>query len=350
MDDKPDVEPLSHKQKQENRMVERVFVRVKELIAQNANPALKPEDFDKFVRFMESARVIAASAILAAMFGAIYEYLALMGVADLSPARVVLVCACFFAVMFAWEMTMLFKWSRKAKIWVMATLTLVFAGCFLGLDRWALRWQLQHPPEITKLAEEVHSMGGSIKQLTGTGASEAAPRVTHDQPNIKEIQPVPGYLKVEFSYPHLPFEKVNDKSYVDVYFNNKGSTYVHDATMKGALYYVDFHGSRPPDSDPQLRKNLMDAMALIVPPVGTDIAPGDSIWNSYETQVLTQDVIDKIEAGTARLYWVSHAEWKTNGIPDHADMCDWLQPSTWGIRPGVNSGDPTKTPPVWHGC
>jgi hypothetical protein len=155
--EEPDAEHLTLKQKQENRIAEKVFGRVQKLLEEKAAPTgLKTEDLDKFVRFMESARVLAASAILAAMSGAIYEYLALMGVVDVSPARVVLVLAGFFGIMFIWEtVTVLFRLSRTKKIWLLVASLLLSATFYSALNRWAMRWKANHAQESPLTAREL---------------------------------------------------------------------------------------------------------------------------------------------------------------------------------------------------
>jgi len=66
MSETPGQEPLTHKQKQENRIVDRVIPLVIARMGQQAPPAneMSEKDFGKFVRFMESVRLMAASAIL----------------------------------------------------------------------------------------------------------------------------------------------------------------------------------------------------------------------------------------------------------------------------------------------
>jgi hypothetical protein len=82
----------------------------------------------------------------------------------------------------------------------------------------------------------------------------------------------------------------------------------------------------------------------VIPEVsGTqDIAPGAALWTSLMTQsVLTKDMVDAMQAGTSRLYFVAKASWVTNGIQDYTDSCLWLQPFTWA---------PTAKEPIWHVC
>jgi hypothetical protein len=334
---------LTHKQKQENRIVERVMARLeKSQLEASANP--ESDEMGRFVQFMESTRVLAGSALLAAMLGAVYEYLALMGVADVSPARLVLLCAILFGSLFCWELAgiLSFRKGRKALAIMGATLLLIVAA--VSLDRWAVRWQKAHPPEFAAVANEVHGIHASMQQLAeNSGPSQ----VTHDAPEVKEIQPVPGYLKLDLRYDHLPLEKAGEKAIFNLYYFNRGSSYVHNATEKGSFYYMDFHGVRPPMSDPDIAKTLYGAFASMPSMRGQDIGPGDALWTTYQSNEITDDMYQAIQAGTARLYVVAHAEWETRGVPDHVDTCDWLQPSTWDKRPNA---DPTKTRPVWHIC
>jgi hypothetical protein len=347
-----DEEPLTHKQKQENRIVERVIARLKDSLApKSESGGVRPEELTKFVRFMESARILAASALLAAMLGAIYENLALMGVTDVSPARAVLICAWFFGVMFSWELLTLTPWSRKLKGWVLGASVIFFLLMFVGLDRWTIWWKTNHPPEIARFTEAVQGMQSSIQQFT----KKTSP-LQIEQSVLKDILPVPGYLKMDFGYPHgLPLEQPNKGGELNVVFGNKGSTYTHDSTMKGALFYVDFHGVVPPPThDEQMERGLKDQVAKIPSPAYGDIAPGAGIWSTYYTTVLSQDMYDAIEAGTARIYLIVYAEWTTNKIPDHVSVCSWLQPVSWSradaLPASFDPTDPIKGQPVWHAC
>jgi hypothetical protein len=349
MTDESGEEPLTHKQKQENRIVERVLARLRDsVIPQVESAGVRPEELTKFVRFMESARILAASALLAAMLGAIYEDLALMGVSDLSPARVVLACAWFFGVMFSWELLTLTSWSRKLKGWILGASAIFFLLAFVGLDRWTIWWKENHPLEIARFTEAVQGMQSSIQQLT---QKASAPQI--EQSVVKDILPVPGYLKMDFGYPHgLPLEQANKGTELNVVFGNKGSTYTHDSTMKGALFYVDFHGIVPPPThDEQMERSLKDQIAKMSSPGSGDVAPGAGIWSTYYTTLLTQSMYEALEAGTARIYLAVYAEWTTNKIPDHVNVCAWLQPVSWSRADALPAAfDPTKGEPVWHGC
>jgi hypothetical protein len=339
---------LTHKQKQESRIAERVIAQVKDSVMPKVEPVgIRPEELTKFVRFMESARLLAASALLAAMLGAVYEDLALMGVTDVSPARVVLVCAWFFGVMFSWEIVMLTPWSRSLKGWLLGASAIIFLFIFVGLDRWTVWWKIHHPTEIAQFTEEVHGMASSIQQLT---QKSTPPRVQESV--FKEIQAVPGYLKMDLGYPHgLPLEEPNKAAELNVVFANKGSSYTHDSTMKGQVFYVDFHGTVPPTThDEQMERSLKEQVGRISSPGLEDVAPGAGIWSTYYTTVLTQDMYDALEAGTARIYLAAYAEWTTNKIPDHVNVCGWLQPVSWSRADSLSSFDPTKSKPIWHSC
>jgi hypothetical protein len=158
---------------------------------------------------------------------------------------------------------------------------------------------------------------------------------------------------MEDHYPRLPFVQENTSSVVNLFFINHGSTYVHDAKMVSSLFYLDFKGTRPPPHDPQITASLKDIINKAVasePASGEDVAHGAGIWNTYQTSVLTKDMIKALEAGTARIYLASHAEWTTNKVADHFDACSWVQPLDWGNMSGVKNVDPKTTNPVWHSC
>src|SRR5271154_6626554 len=101
----------------------------------------------------------------AAMFGAIYEYLSLMGVADMSPARVVLFCAWIFGFLFLWVIIGLFQGSKKRKILATCLLATLLAGILVGLDRWAVRWRIEHPSDVIEVKEEVHDIRVTVEEL-----------------------------------------------------------------------------------------------------------------------------------------------------------------------------------------
>lgn len=312
---------------------------------------LKSEDLDRFVRFMESARTLAASATLAAMCGAIYEYLALMGVADVTPARAVLVCAWFFGSMFVWEMLTMPRWSKKARRWTMGLSVILLALVSIGSDRLTIRWQMQHPSEIIAMRDELRHLDISVQQLTtGTGSQ----RVTSSQPEIKEVTQLPGYLKLKFSYPRLPVEQANAPALLDAYYVNYGSTYVHGASVRGKLFYVDFKGVHAPQHAEDVETSIKDVLAKMEFPGRSDVAPGDAVWSSYETPlVLTEAMIQAMNLGTARIYFAALVEWTgVNGVADHVTTCKWLQPSAWSNEPRGNLPKPdmSKLEPVWHEC
>ncbi|HZW91531.1 MAG TPA: hypothetical protein VFF64_01020 [Candidatus Eremiobacteraceae bacterium] len=350
MSEESNAEPTK-KQKQEDKLAQRVFNRVKEqLIGEAENSSgLRPEELTKFVRFMESAKLIAAKALLAAVLAAIYEYFALMGVTDVSPARAVLFCAWLFAVLFVWELVTLRKWKIKIKGWAMAAVAGLLAVCFIGLDHWTVQWKIHHPSDVAELSGKMERLSASIQRIT---QDKSAPRVSTDQPKFKVIQAVPGYLKLELGYPlHLPLEKPDQPVSLDLYYYNGGSTYVHNAMMKAGIFYLDFHGAKAPLHDEEVQKTLKARVDALGHPGDDDIAPGDWIFNSYDTQKLTAEMIEKMELDTARVYLYTQASWTTSGVADHVDKCMWLQPSTWGKDRGPDKHyDPTTTKPVWHDC
>lgn len=340
---------LSRHQKQENRIVERVIERIKELLpSADSSVSVKKEDLGKFVQFMESARILAASAILAALLGALYEYLALMGVADVSPARVVLIGAWFFSLMFSWELVSLWATAKKPKIIWSLLCSSVFAVSLLGLDHWAVNWRLKHPPEVEELRNQMQDVQATVHRLTPDKSSTQ--RVADNAVQIKEIKPTPGFLKMELYYPRLPIEQKNLQAVVHVYFKNYGSTYVHNAGMAAGLYYVDFKGQVPPLSIVQMRKGFIDTINKITINGDDDVGPGDAVWNTLTTSVITDDMFGDLEAGTARIYLVAKGRWTVNQAPDQVTACLWLQPVSWDQIPGEKPIDPSKYQPVWHEC
>jgi hypothetical protein len=345
-----DGERLTLKQKQENRIVERV---IQQLDQRGSHLAAAPtgpqgEELTKFTRFMESARIIAASAVLAAMIGAGYEYLTLAGVVDMSPARVVLFCFWFFGSLFVWEIASFLNVRLRHRVRATIIGAVVIAFLAFGLDKWTLWWRLHHPPEIARFTDAVLGMRGSIQQL---GEKVSAPHV--EQSVVKEIQAVPGYLKQDWGYAHLPLEKPDEATTVNVVFANKGSTYTHDSTMKGDIFYVDYNGLVPsPLHDEEMSRRLKEQVAKITFASFEDIAPGAALWSTYSTRVLTQNMYNALEAGTARIYFAAYAEWTTNKIPDHVNLCVWLQPVSWSRAAAFSPStyDPSKADPVWHTC
>lgn len=304
MPEELNVPELTHKQKQENRIAERVFLRVKELMAQHVDKSNLPrlDELDRFARFMESTRVLAASAVLAAMSGAIYAYLALMGVTALSPARVVLCCAWFFGLMFAWEITMQIG-VRRQKLVVMVLAAFVFAAIFIGLDRWTRSWQRNHPSETAELRVDVHENTAKVEELLTKSVSS---RVVPNEVAVKELQAVPGYLRRKMGYPQIPIVQPNKPAEFNVIYENPGSTYVHNAVADGAIFYVDFRVDNPPTHSAELKTQLTQLIAkrnLLVKGDEDDIGPGEATWTTYETtETLTPDMVAKIVAGTARIY------------------------------------------------
>lgn len=102
--------------------------------------------------------------------------------------------------------------------------------------------------------------------------------------------------------------------------------------------------------DQQMEDSLRAKVTALSPPGAADVAPGEAIWASYDTSILTQQMVEDIQAGTARMYFAGRADWKSNGALDYAWSCVWLQPSTWGGRPGARQPDPKKDEPIWHKC
>jgi hypothetical protein len=346
-------EQLTHKQKQENRIVERAVKIVKDQLTVGVGSiGIGTEQLSKFMRFMESARLIAGSALAAAMLAAIYEYLALMGVADVSPARVVLIGAWIFGSLFLWEIVGALNWSKTKKAWTAGILAIIMAVGFIGLDLWALNWKIKHPPDTVELQSEVHNLVISVQQLSTNKTTKT--HVTSDQPEIKAVTQIAGYLKLKFSYPRLPVEQANKAASLDALFFNRGSTYVHEASMKGQLYYVDFRGVKAPQHSPEAVEMIHNMLAKLDALKGSDIAPGDAIWSSYDTQtVLTEGMVQAMNLGTARVYFAAYVDWKSlGGVGDHVNTCKWLQPSSWLIeqRQDLPRPDMTKTEPVWHEC
>jgi hypothetical protein len=342
----------TRKEKQEDRIVQKVLELVKSQFTQPANPSsgLKPDELTRFMRFMESAKVIAASALLTAMSGAIYEYFALMGVADVSPARVVLLLGWFFGSLFVWEVVRMFPWKGKKSASVICAGIVLLAVGFVGLDHWTVLWKLRHPPDVAELRAGLQNITMSVQRLTDK--SDTSAHVTRDQPQIKEIKSVAGYLKLVFGYPRLPVEQPNKAASINALYFNLGSTYVHDATMNADLFYVDFNGVQAPLHPYGLEAEVKGRLAKKGFTGTADIAPGDAIFNSFDTSVLTEKMVEDIRLGTARIYFAAHVEWTSVGsVPDHVNTCLWLQPSAWSEPSRADvSIDPKKDEPVWHNC
>lgn len=308
---------------------------------------LSHEDVGRVLRVVNFLRFAAGSATLAATIGSVYEYLALAGVTDMHPARVVLICAAFFGCLFVWEVVSVPKWSSRVRRWSTAFGLLIIVTAAIVLDRWTVRWQRDHPPEMAEIRNEYHELTATVKPLI---EKSSTPRVTEGI-NVKELQAIPGYLKLDFRFPRRPVEQVGYPASLDVFYSNKGSTYAHDSTFNADLYYADFHGNRPTvQHDQQMEDTLKAKIAAMAPSGSSDVAPGDAIWASYDTSVITQKMFEDIQAGTARLYFAGRADWKSNRLADYIWTCVWLQPSTWGGRPGARQPDPKKDEPIWHKC
>jgi hypothetical protein len=277
-----------------------------------------------------------------------------MGVADVSPARGVLLGAWFFGALFVWEILALYRGdSKRRKRVLVITLICLWTGVVYGLERWTTRWKMLHPTEIAVMEMELHEVATSVHQLTASKQTKEV-QVTRNQPGITKISAVAGYLKIELNYPRLPVEQANKPASIDIGYSNPGSTYVHGASIKATVYYVDFHGIQaPPLSTKALMSPLKEAFAKTEPSAPSDVAPGDGIWNSYETSVLTEGMINAINMGTARIYLLAYAEWASvGGVSDHVNTCLWLQPAAWvtRLRPDLPLPDVTKVVPNWHTC
>lgn len=177
---------------------------------------------------MNFLRFAAGTATLAATIGSVYEYLTLAGVTDMHPAKVVLICAVFFGCLFVWEVASALTVGRRARTWgtVLGVLAVMAAG--LVLDQWTTKWQRTHPPEMAEIRNEYHELTATVEPLI---EKSSRPRISEGI-NAKELQAIPGYLKLDFRFPRRPIEQVGYPASLDVYYSNKGSTYAHDGTFK----------------------------------------------------------------------------------------------------------------------
>src|SRR5438045_6959082 len=118
---------------------------------------------------MRFSRRVTASAILAAALGAVYEFLTLMGVADVSPARVVLFGAWFFATLFVSELLLQGNWKLKFKLWFGFVAAVALAGGAFWLNHYAVHWRETHPgdPEIHQIKETVTVIANDMPQIRG---------------------------------------------------------------------------------------------------------------------------------------------------------------------------------------
>lgn len=296
---------------------------------------------------MESTRIFAASAILAAMIGSIYEYLALMEITSVSPARVVLCCVGFFGVMFVWELLITFSYhsSGKKKILVLVISVLLLAAILFFGDRKAIAWKASHPSEVGEIHADTSDMKLTLHEVVQNQVSQ----MSKGQPLLKEIMPVPGYLKIRLAYRDMPPDQLGKPVSIDIGYYNVGSTYTHHSATVGILIYVDFNGAKPKTHDPDVKQKVVDAIAKLEIRGTEDVAPGDGLFNSYSTQPLTKDMLEKINLGTARIYYAGHAEWESVAGKDQVTSCIWLQPSAWA-KSAIPSIDITKAQPAWHEC
>ena len=191
MTENPEAEHVTKRQKQEERIVQRLLHLLDGQLLEKgqSSPSVRPEELTKFMRFMDSAKLIAASALLAAMLGAVYEYLTLMGVADVSPARVVLLGAWFFGALFVWEILALYKGdSKRRKRALVITLICLWTGVVYGLERWTTRWKMLHPTEVAVMEMELHEVATSVHQLTASKQTKEV-QVTRNQPGLQRLVP-----------------------------------------------------------------------------------------------------------------------------------------------------------------
>ena len=340
-------EHLTRKQKEENRLLERVVQKLlKQSLATREDGAngLETADLGRFVTFMESVKFIAGSALVAGMVGSIYEYLSLMGVSEVSPARVVLICAWFFGAIFIYQLVTSNKW-RPRKRWL-AGVSLAIAlgiGLFV-MDKITISWRIHHPSEISQVSESVHHLQEDFEILKLSSGKKTT--VTQDQSGIKYISAVPGYLQITLGFTQLPLVQASEPVMLNVFFYNRGSTYVHHATMTGAFFLVDFSGRRPTPAQEEQVKSRINAVENSVPPQSdNDVAPGEAVWNTYTTAPIDSDTVMKIRLGTARLYLGTRASWTVGNTADHVDECAWLEPTD--LAPGA---DPSKARPLLHIC
>jgi len=357
--DDPNTDHLTHKQKQENRIVEKILALLVDRAPKESAPqnVLKSEDLDKFLKFMETARVIAASAILAAMFAAIYEYLALMGIADVSPARIVLLCAWLFGAMFAWEVVALFiKSSKKAKIRWMVLSIMVWAGVLFGLDKWAVRWQHDHPSEIAKLAqqEEAHRKNENAQ-------------LARIETNMKSVIVTPQFNIPTPAVPAPKADLVLD-SFASAYTDSNNSPILF-IWGKPAEFNFNYHNIGNGRADKiqtagrivfatsETEKEVTDsfktdlarelANSELRSQVGySTLQPGGGIdsqmWFTIRSarNSVPDDVV-KLADGSERLYLLTFISYDDPQGPHYVQRCELMQ----ALRPNE-----PKQIPIWHFC
>jgi hypothetical protein len=341
----------AHQNRKENRTADRTAQRVVELLrgtmppASGDDPAQQAEvvsgsQIKQFIRFMRFSRRVTASAILAAALGAIYEFLTLMGVADVSPARVVLFGAWFFATLFVSELLLQGNWKLKVKLWVGFAAAVALAGGAFWLNHYAVHWRETHPgdPEIHQIKETVTGIKNDIAQFRG---QTTPTQVQHPEPPppaggvakpVKPPQqsnapPTRGYLAEDtVIYKGTLDVSPGSAAVFNVSFRNDGGAYVHDADSFAALIVVGVRDLATVNAE--VRAEFARTMRPLTKK--EDLAPGDSLWGTVSSEPFTPQIAQGILSEDVRVYIVGRAQWTADGVPDHLDRCIWMQPPPQG--------------------
>jgi hypothetical protein len=340
----------SRQNRTEKRTEERIAEQTAEMVLARLSPdaaegikvtpkeeTLSISQIIQFVRFMRFSRRMTASAILAAALGALYEYFTLMGVVDVSPARVVLFGAWFFATLFVSEMLLHSPWQLKIKFLIGAVAAFGLGLGAFEIDHWTVGWKNQHkndsPPEIHDISQTVHGIDNKIDQIrtqntppqvVQASKPSVAPRSSPSKaPTPSFVPNSRGFLALEIVVykPDSTLAAGHSVTFNTVY-TNRGGGYVHNADENTGVFVVTVLNVNNVDSE--VKETFKQGQSK-VRHAYSDLAPGDYLWGSATTGELTQDLVDQILSGKSRIYLMGHAQWIADGIPDYADHCMWLQ-------------------------
>jgi hypothetical protein len=335
---------LSQKQKQENRIVARVLEKIPQ------TTPITPEDVDNFTRFMEGMRLFAASAVLAVFLGSIYEYLALMGVSDVVPARVVLVCAMFFGVVFVYEITMaLFRPSRRTiAVIVIASLIMGIVG-FFGIAHYTERWVRLNPPPVEKKLDhlteiltqqpKIYVPAAQAPNIVIPTPKSLGARVSVEQTRSAYETTVNGVPTGQF----VPYIVGKPLAY-NIWEVNQGPEEALDFEGASQIYIENGNDEIIDNAQASTRRKFKEYLRGIKPsgkhaytlPVGEKSA----LWHTVmSNRVITDDDVRRLQGGPDGeiIFMYSFAKWRDSNGPRHLNFCQWLQ-------------QPSFAPEVWHVC
>ena len=320
---------VTKKQKHEERIVQRVWSLMRDQLAEGGKSSsdIGPEELSQLMKFVTFVRFVAASALLAGAIGGVYEYLTLVGVVDMSPARVVLIGAWLFFGLFVADILLFIapQWKRKRKIQCGIMMLVLSACSLLILDHWAIGWKQRHELEAAKplvnIQQSVNDLPNRIAEEIRSKPGEQ--KVTTGPPEIKKIiSTVAGFLKMELETLTKPIFAAGQPIFMNVHFANRGNSYVHNASEFSDIVIVQVSNFKTVNVEV---KEYFEKKRANFARIQADVAPGEGIWTTLDTKPLTPDELDRLVTGKYTMFQLSHAEWTTNGKPDYLDRCLWLQ-------------------------